>query len=70
MRRLILLLLMLAMLFGFCACESKEEKDLRKANEAARQANDAYQAALENYNELQRDIADYEEALDKLDQYK
>jgi hypothetical protein len=69
-KKFILLLLLTAMLFGFCACESQEEKNLRQAQEAAQHANDAYQAALENYNDLQNDIAEYEDALAALDQFR
>ena len=54
MKRIIsIFVAILLCVFTLCSCESKEAKAARKAKEAAGRANNAYQDALSDYNNLQ-----------------
>lgn len=52
-----------------CGCQSKEEREYQRAREAANQAMDAYNSAVSDYYNLQKDIQDYQDAVDRLNGY-
>ena len=69
MKKVLALFLSLAMFSTLCACGSslsKQEREYQAAQEAARSAEKAYQQALDDYNDLQRDIEAYQKAAEKL----
>ena len=57
-------------LFLLCACESREEKAYRSAQEGVWAAEEAYRQAQAEYDALQRDIDAYNDAMAALDAYK
>lgn len=66
MKKIFIFAVATALVLSFCACESKEERALREAEEAAEHANEAYQRAVDNYNQTQRDIENYKRAVDRV----
>ena len=67
-KRILLLMLSVVMVFGFGGCDtrSQAEKEMEKAQEILRIANDAYQKSLEEYDQLQRDLDRYNELADQV----
>ncbi len=54
------------MLLFFAGCESAEEKVAREAREAADRAQEVYENAIDDYNDLTQMIDDYNDAIEKL----
>jgi hypothetical protein len=70
MKKLFVLVLTVAIAMIFAACESREERELRNAIDAAERAEENYQRAVDDYNELQRDIDNYNSALERVQNAK
>lgn len=66
MKKLLVYLCLFLCVFAFSGCESEEEKAVRQAKDAARQANEVYQNQLNNYNELKNQIDEYNNLQEKL----
>ena len=66
MKKLVAIVLVITLFAGLCGCKSKEERALERARETARQTEQQFNRALKDYNDLQRDINDYQKALDRL----
>lgn len=66
MKKMIFLMLALVLCLGLCACESKEERAFRQAQEYARQTNEAYENAVKKADAFQRDMESYQSAINRL----
>ena len=68
MKKIIALALVFVMLFSLCSCGVKNpyEKELAEANRRSEQAKQAADDAKDAYDQLLKDIEDYEKALEKV----
>ncbi len=69
MKKLLIFLLIATTLFSFCGCETKEEKAARHAQENAEHLTDAYEQAMQNYDNLQNQLDEYNQTRDRLNGY-
>lgn len=68
MKRVIcLLLLMFLFVAPMTGCQSKEEKALEDAKQAARNLEKNAQDAQSQYEELKKDVSEYQDAVSRLD---
>ena len=70
MKRMLTLLLSLLLLLSFAGCKSKAERELEQAIETANQLDRAYQDAVQRTEELKRDLAAYEAAVERYEALK
>lgn len=56
MKKIVTLLLTFIMCISLCACESKAEKELRKAREAANRADEVYKNTVRRNEQLKKDL--------------
>lgn len=69
MKKIMVLLLSLMMIFSFAGCSdsrSPEEKALDRANEELKRAQDNAKSARDDYNSLKEAIDDYKKAVSRL----
>ncbi len=70
MKKFLALLMIVVLCCSLCACSKNDaDDDLRQAQEAVRQAEDAYEKAKDNAQQFEKDVDDYYNALDALDNY-
>ena len=62
----VLIIIILSMLFSLSACESREEKQLRIANQQVIEAEKAAQRSQKEYEDLSRSISEIESLQDAL----
>ena len=67
MKRLMLFVVALSMLFALSGCKTKAEKELERAQEAAAAAEEAYWRAKKDYDDLVRDLERYNQLVDQLE---
>ena len=70
MKRMLALLLSLLLLLSFTGCKSKAERELEQAIETANQLDRAYRDAVQRTEELKRDLAAYEAAVERYQSLK
>ncbi len=70
MKKIVTLFMVLTMGVSLSACESKAEKDLRKATEAANRAKEAYTESVKQYEKTKRVISDYQKTVKELEKVK
>lgn len=67
MKRIVLLLLTVLFVFSVSGCgKSKAERELERARETAYQLDQAYQSAKKQYDDLNRSIEQYNDAVAKV----
>lgn len=70
MKKIVTLFMALTMVVSISACESKAEKDLRKATEAANRAKEAYTESVKQHEKTKRVISDYQKTVKELEKAK
>ena len=67
MKRIVLLLLAVVFVFSFSSCgKSKAERGLERARETVYELDQAYQSAKKQYDDLNRSIEQYNDAVAKV----
>lgn len=66
MKRITALILVIALSASLVGCKSKEEKELERAREAAAAMEEVAKQAQQDYDDLMRDIENYERAFERV----
>lgn len=70
LKRFIIFVFVIILLFSLCGCETKEERELRRSQEEVERLTVEYEKAKAESEKFKRDVDAYYDALDELNKYK